>query len=380
MSPAIKQDSVMPQKPKALATPRLLKRYAYVSGRIAATLLLLFITVQAAAAYTLVMRSGRQIKIPDAFSVTRMTLSYEAAPGISVTLQMSMIDIAATERINNEPRGSLLRRAEARGPAASTETSAAAVIPATPQRARRTITNRDLEALRRARMESEEAYERRRIALGLPSLEETRRRSLEETRKLTEQSRSRDEEEAQSELYWRGRAAELREETAVVDAEINYLRNQLARSQRPLTIGSYAVVTGAWPRFPFRPRAGLPLNGRWPQTLGATDTGARAVAVTGFGGGSTRGQVIVNTPGPVLNTFGRNSFGGRRSFPRPRAFVPPFGLYAQSLPIDDSSYDRSVLLTRLHELESVRAGLDARWRLLEDEARRAGALPGWLRP
>jgi len=139
-------------------------------------------------------------------------------------------------------------------------------------------------------------------------------------------------------------------------------------------------VTSVSPRFPFRPRGGLPLNGRWPPTLGATDTGARAVGVIGFGGGSTRGQVIVNTPGPVSHNFGRHNFGGRRGFPRPRGFVPPFGLYAQTLPIDDTSYDRSVLLTRLHELEGVRAGLDARWRLLEDEARRAGALPGWLRP
>ncbi|HVG33633.1 MAG TPA: hypothetical protein VM911_11150 [Pyrinomonadaceae bacterium] len=371
----------MPEKPKTIATPRRLKRYVHIFGRIAATLLLLFMVAQAASAYTLVMRSGRQIKIPDNFNVTRLTLSYEAAPGISVTLQMSMIDIAATERLNNEPAGSLLRRAEGVGAAASTEKSAAAVVPSTPRSARRTITNRDLEALRRARMESEEAYERRRVALGLPSLEETRRRSEEETRKLTEQSRERDEEEAQSELYWRERATELRTETAVVDAEINYLRNQLARSQRTLTLSSYAVVTGALPRFPFRPRAGgLPLRGRWPPTLGATDTGARAVGVVGFGGGSTRGQVIVNTPGPVFHNFGRNNFGGRRGFPRPRAFVPPFGLYAQTLPVEDSSYDRSVLLTRLHELESVRAGLDARWRLLEDEARRAGALPGWLRP
>lgn len=375
----------MTKMPKALANPRRLKGYVHPSGRIAATLLLLFMTAQAASAYTLVMRGGRQITIPDVFDVTRLTLSYEAAPGINVTLQMSMIDIAATERINNEPVGSLLRRAEARGPAASTGTSAAAaaaaVILATPQRARRTITNRDLEALRRARLESEEAYERRRIELGLPSLEETRRRSEEETRKLTEKSREREEQEAHSEHYWRARATELRTETAVVDAEINYLRHQLARSQRPLTIGSYSVVTGAWPRFPFRPRAGGPhLNGRWPPTLGATDTGARAVGVVGFGGGSTRGQVIVNTPGPVLNNFGRNDFGRRRGFPRPRGFAPPFGLYAQSLPIEDSSVDRSVLLTRLHELEGVRAGLNARWRLLEDEARRAGALPGWLRP
>lgn len=369
----------MTEKLLITANRRLLKQRTHTFARIAATLLLLFMTVQAASAYTLVMRGGRRIQIPDTFSVTRLTLTYEAAPGISVTLQMSMIDIAATERINNEPLGSLLRRAEAAGPIGLSEKSA--VMPQTPQRARRTITNRELEALRRARMESEAAYERRRIELGLPSLDETRRRNEEETRRLTERSREREEEEAQSEFYWRERATELRTETAVVDAEINYLRDQLARSRRPLTISSYALVTGAWSPFPLRPRAGgLPLNGRWPPTLGATDTGARAVGVAGLGRGSARGQVIVSRPGPVLNNFGRNNFGRHRVFPGARAFAQGFGLYAQSPLIDDSSYDRSALLTRLHELEGVRAGLSARWRLLEDEARRAGALPGWLRP
>jgi hypothetical protein len=74
-----------------------------------------------------------------------------------------------------------------------------------------------------------------------------------------------------------------------------------------------------------------------------------------------------------------NTFGRRQIFSTPHAFVPT-GLYAASYPFYDSSYDRTILLTRLHELESVRAGLEARWRLLEDEARRAGAPPGWLRP
>ena len=32
------------------------------------------------------------------------------------------------------------------------------------------------------------------------------------------------------------------------------------------------------------------------------------------------------------------------------------------------------------QLNAARAGLSARWRELEDEARRAGAPPGWLRP
>lgn len=371
----------MTEKPLIIENPGRLQSCAHGSRRIATALALLFMIAQSASAYTLVMRSGRHVEIPDAFFVTRTTLSYEAAPGINVSLQMSMIDVAATERLNHEPAGSLLRRVGATQPAALRESGAPAVIVSTPTRARRTITNRDLEALRRARTESEEAYERRRIALGLPSLEETRRRNEEETRRLTEQSRRSNEEEVDSELYWRARATELRTETSVVDAQINYLRNQLARSQRPLTIGSYAtVLSGVAPLFPFGAPGRQPFATRWPQTLGATDTGARAVSVPRVGGGMTRGQVLVNTPGPVLNNFGRNNFGRHRIFPRPRAFVSPFGLYAQTTPVYDNSYEQSVLATRLRELESERAGLDARWRLLEDEARRAGAQPGWLRP
>jgi hypothetical protein len=58
--------------------------------------------------------------------------------------------------------------------------------------------------------------------------------------------------------------------------------------------------------------------------------------------------------------------------------VPLLGsTYADNSFYDD---DRETLTRRLRELELERAGLQARWRLLEDEARRAGASPGWLRP
>ena len=42
--------------------------------------------------------------------------------------------------------------------------------------------------------------------------------------------------------------------------------------------------------------------------------------------------------------------------------------------------ERSALVTRFNELGAARAGLNARWRELEEEARRAGAPPGRLRP
>jgi hypothetical protein len=39
-----------------------------------------------------------------------------------------------------------------------------------------------------------------------------------------------------------------------------------------------------------------------------------------------------------------------------------------------------MLITQLDDLLGKRAALQARWRDLEEEARRAGAYPGWLRP
>jgi hypothetical protein len=331
----------------------------------------------AASAYTLVMRSGRHVEIPESFIVTRTTLTYEATPGINVMLQLSTIDITATERLNKEASGSLLRRVreQLERPVSRENSPAVAAPPHTSSRARRTITNRDLEAVRRVRQQSEEAYERRAQELGLPSLEEVRRRNEEETQRLSERSRRSEEEEAQAETYWRTRATELRTEFAVVDAQLNYLRNRLARSPRSLFTNSYTVVTGVRPFFPFRGR--LPAPRQFPRpvnSFGLGGTGAQAVGVIGFGGGSTRGQVLVNVANPWTNTLSRQTV-----FSTPRVFGPSLGLYAASYPFYDSAYE-SVLLTRLHELEAVRAGLEARWRLLEDEARRAGALPGWLRP
>jgi hypothetical protein len=325
----------------------------------------------AASAYTILMRSGRRIEIPASFIVTRTTLTYEAAPGINVTLQLSSIDIAATERLNKEPGGSLLRRALERQERPASPENSSSIAPLTSAaRARRTITNRDLEAVRRAREQSEEAYERRRVELGLPSLEEARKRNEEEASRLVERSRRSEEEEAQAETYWRARATELRTEFAVVDAQLDYLRNQLGQFRRPLLTGAYTIVTGVQPFVAFRPRG--PLFTRPVNNFGV---GAQAVGVVGFGGGSTRGMAVINPANPATNTFGR-----RPVFSTPRVFAPRAGLLGASYPAYDNSYDWTLMFARLHELESVRAGLDARWRLLEDEARRAGAQPGWLRP
>src|SRR6266850_5074031 len=93
----------------------------------------------AAVAYTIVFRDGHTVEAPPVFSLTTTTLTYEAAPGISRTVQLILIDVPATERVNNEAPGSFFKHAE-RQPV----NSAVALA----RRAQRTLTNLDLEPIR----------------------------------------------------------------------------------------------------------------------------------------------------------------------------------------------------------------------------------------
>src|SRR6266550_3974087 len=131
--------------------------------------------VCAASAYTVVMRGGKRIEIPSKFLVTTTTLTYEAGPGIQITLQLAAIDIPATEKANNETAGALLRRVGAAREESTAQNQTGEN--GTSSSARRTITNRDLEASTVRRRQSELAYEKRRQELGLPSVAESRRRA-----------------------------------------------------------------------------------------------------------------------------------------------------------------------------------------------------------
>src|SRR5689334_18068762 len=124
--------------------------------------LFLCLSVSAVNAYTVIMRDGRRVEIPNEFTVTNSTLTYQVSNGFQVTIQLNTVDIAATEHANGAPAGSLLQKA-----------AAPAIVPATtPQkRAGRSITNQDLEVYRKARVENEA----QRQELGLPSAEERRR-------------------------------------------------------------------------------------------------------------------------------------------------------------------------------------------------------------
>src|SRR5690348_6219462 len=176
-------------------------------SRVLFAALFLSLTVTVVNAYTVVMRDGRRVEIPNEFTVTNSTLTYDVGNDMQVTIQLNAVNIAATERANGQAKGALLLKANA---------PAAPVPQARRTTAGRSITNADLEKFRVARVKSEEEYESQRQQLGLPSMQE-RRREVEAIEDRTlEQVRSM---RAQEEAYWRSRAEAARAEMQANQAQ-----------------------------------------------------------------------------------------------------------------------------------------------------------------
>ena len=311
----------------------MIRRKGESAGRVPAVVLFLLLGAVSANAYTLVMRDGRRVEIPDAFTVTSSTLTYEVSSGIQITVQLRTINIPATERANGEAAGSFMTK------------SATTPAPATPTGARprqvrptanRSITNADLEEYRRMRVASERAYEKRRQQLGLPSREASQRELAAVTERTQEQLRNKRNQEEEGEAYWRGRASSLRTEIASNEAQIDVVRSRL--EELPV---SYSL-RGVYDTVPFGGLGYPPINS------------------------------------PVWNPFpnNRRNRGWNRRYPR---YPQPSVVIA---PVDNYDYneERLNLRNQLNELQMQRAALGVRWKELEEEARRAGAYPGWLRP
>jgi hypothetical protein len=198
-------------------------KHEVLAMRVLIVVVLLVLMATAANAYTIVMRDGRRVEIPNQFTVTNSTLTYEAGNGIQITIQLNTVDVVATERANGEVPGSLLMKAKA------PEAAVQRVPQARRAGAERSVTNADLEKYRRTRVESEN----RRKELGLPSLEERRREVAAIEDRTVEQARNM---RAQDEAYRRSRADALRAEIEANDAMIEPWR------PRPLELpSSYAV-------------------------------------------------------------------------------------------------------------------------------------------
>ncbi len=306
-------------------TPRNGSRLRSALPNLAITCGLILMLAITASAYTLVLRDGQRIEIPSEFTLTRTTLTYEISPGFNKTMLVTLIDVAATERANHEAPGGFFKHREV-----------TKVDPQPAPQASRTFTNRDLAAVRQRRIESEQAYETRRKELGLPTVEETRRRQDAEGTTLREQIREGNVAKAREESYWRGRARELRTEIATVDTQIGYLRGRVSEfNENPL---NNLVLTDIYPT--------------WPRTR------------------QPRGRPYPNQPygwppiAPPLPGLG---------FPYPYRYPGLLDDY-------DGSRERADLTNRLDDLLVRRAGLSTQWRQLEDEARDARIPQVWLEP
>lgn len=314
----------------------MIRRSGKPAGRVLAVLLFLTCGVISANAYTLVMRDGRRVEIPDAFTVTNSTLTYEVSSGIQVTVQLSTVNIPATERANGEAYGTFMSKSAAPAPAPATAPEPAQARPrqARPT-ANRSITNADLEDYRRTRVASERAYEKRRQQLGLPSREASQRELAAVTQRTHEQLRNQREQQQEGEAYWRSRASALRTEVATNEAQIAVVTQRLEQLPVSYSLGNY----------------------------GNYDTGP-------FGSGY---PTVIN-PFPNNNRRGNRRWNRRfPRFPQTNVLIGPVDTY-------DYNEERLSLRTQLNELQMQRAALAVRWRELEEEARRAGAYPGWLRP
>lgn len=334
---------------------------------IAALLLIASATINA---YTIIKRDGRRLEVSNDFVLTPTTLTYEAAPGIKASIKVADIDIARTERANNETPGSFSVKIKS-----TQQTHKGGAGEKT-----RTLTNRDLETAKTEREKSERAALARRSELNIPSAAEMRRNEERDDKVLRDLIEQNTIKRRQAESYWRARAVALRTEIAALDAEINFLRTRIVEVSTPVG-GSYVTTAGfnalATP-FLFSSVNSLATS----PTINITP-GASASPNFPIGGNNALVSPTLNNLAVGSNAAarGRLAVGGGVitrgvTFAPQILYAPAYG-YAGAYNYYD--YQREALVERLNVLETARAGLAARWRALEDEARQAGASPGWLR-
>ena len=310
----------------------------------------------AASAYTLVMRNGRRVEIPNAFSVTATALTYEYAPGLRVTVFLEYVDLAATELANGETDGSLRQRAVKSN---ITEESSAP---------RKTITNQDLAPYKRTREAYEMAENKRRAAAGQPSLEADRNKRAEERLRQANEVAKITAQDQQNEAYWRNRAAHLRGEAAALDAQINSLSERLNETNDTRNnYQTFGVVLA--PAYGYSPQPNLALTQVRP--------GLPYNWGPGFNNLNPATQV---NPSVDLNYNAQVFRREVNLYPRrPRYGYGYNSTYIVNGNNNSGSYETERLRARLAELYAERAALNARWETLQEDARRAGVPPGWLR-
>ncbi|HEX8638861.1 MAG TPA: hypothetical protein VF692_12410 [Pyrinomonadaceae bacterium] len=246
----------------------------------------------------------------------------------------------------------------------------------------RTVTNRDLEKFRQKRVEAEREYRENYEKLGFPSPEELERQR-EQNRYETEEILQRQREQRlETESDFRAQARLLSAEIASIEAQINYVNSLLPANQAPIDYFTGGIA-------PF----GYNRNGR-SNSIWRGDATGRLF----FGGGGiytpnprsafgnfprsaplgnvyrpnrvpgNRGGIGVSIGGGNFNSRGRLGNNYPRGYRRNNQL---YGYYAPVI-VDKYDYTQDELIVQLRSLAQVRSGLYAEWRLLQEEAHRAG--------
>jgi hypothetical protein len=245
----------------------------------------------------------------------------------------------------------------------------------------RTITNQDLEKFRQKRLQAEREYRDNHEKLGFPSPEELEQRREESRFDAEEAILRQKQQRMETESDFRAQARALRAEIASVEAQINYVNSLFPANQSPTEYFTGGIAPFGYNRsgrsnsiwrgdatgrvlfggaiFTTNPRAGfgnfrpnVPLGNNFRQNHGF---GNRAGIRVNLGGGNT------NLRGRFGNFYGR---GYRRN----KQF---YGYYAPVV-VDKYDYTQDELLVQLRSLAQARAGLYAEWKILREEANRAG--------
>jgi hypothetical protein len=239
------------------------------------------------------------------------------------------------------------------------------------QTARKTVTNDDLEKYRQARVQAEADYKANYKKLGMPSPEDLERMEAERRTWHEENSRNFAVQTRTDEDYFQEQARRLKSEIVNVQAQINYLRGEIARlpNQNPIFVTpdqvfAVTVLPGRhFGRFPGRINRPNPVSSHGPNVQLARNAAAAMP-------NPYVGAALQNMP----RTGARIVFGAGNPIFRGHRFGKPYfyGGFPFPYSVNSNTGTRNELISNLRYLEQIKAGLLAQLNLLREEARREG--------
>ena len=241
------------------------------------------------------------------------------------------------------------------------------------QTARKTVTNTELEKYRQERVRSEAEYRANYKKLGMPSPEELEQQRIEGRRQAEEDLRQLVIRNAQDADDLQAQAGQLKAEIINIQAQIDYLNRLIANLpgnsvfRSPSEVFAVGVISAPYGfnrpfRGGFRQQANV-FQGPNVQTA----INAAAAAPNPYYGTPLQRVGVRARIGGAVNPIVRIG-GGRRHHRGPYFYDG----YPVPYAVNNNSYQREELISRLRFLEQTKAGMYAQLESLREEARRAG--------